>query len=319
MTTAALVPVQAGTIDRQEMGSRQLTRSAETTTSAAAARAEATVKARYSMAVMRPRDMDDVRQRVLKEARRPGFAQVARYSKPMGGKPVVGPSIRFAEAAARLMGNIDIDCPVTFEDDDKRIVRCTVTDLEGNTTYSKDVTVTKSVERKSLKAGQVPLGQRINSYGDKVFLVAATDDDLLVKQAALESKAIRTLLLRLIPGDIVEEAMTEVVSTLQKTDAADPDAARKQVADAFARLGVMPAELAKYLGHDLGTCSPAELTDLRAVYNAIKDGESTWAATMATKDVVDAPQKGAAGVKAALAKKAPPVVDVVEREVGEEG
>src|SRR5258708_6569465 len=77
----------------------------ETASTVLAAQAKAQIEARYVMAERHPRDLDVVRQRMLKECRRPVFAGVARYRKPIG-KGVEGPSIRFAEAAIRLMGNI---------------------------------------------------------------------------------------------------------------------------------------------------------------------------------------------------------------------
>src|ERR1051325_11866299 len=79
---------------------------AETASRAVAAREEAAVKARYIMALERPRDLDLVRQRLLKECERPGFAQVAIYAKPVGEKKVRGLSIRFAEAAIRNFTNV---------------------------------------------------------------------------------------------------------------------------------------------------------------------------------------------------------------------
>ena len=54
------------------------------------------VEARYKMALARPRDLDAVRQNMLKDARRPSFASVAIYHKPIG-KGVEGPSIRLSK------------------------------------------------------------------------------------------------------------------------------------------------------------------------------------------------------------------------------
>ena len=45
-------------------------RTGETAVSAVAALAEANVKARYAMALRRPRDLDEVREKILKECRR---------------------------------------------------------------------------------------------------------------------------------------------------------------------------------------------------------------------------------------------------------
>src|SRR4051812_13196904 len=74
----------------------------ETASSALAAAAEAQVKAQYLVALNRPRDLDNVRSLLLKECERSTFAAAAIYSKPVGGKKVTGPSIRFAESAKRI-------------------------------------------------------------------------------------------------------------------------------------------------------------------------------------------------------------------------
>lgn len=267
----------------------------ETTTAHSAALAKAEVEARFAVAVHRPRDMDEARVALLADCRRPHFAAVARYSKPVGGKPIEGPSIRFAEAALRHLGNVEVSSPVVYEDDEKRIVRVTVCDLESNLTHRTDITIAKTVERRKLGNGQKPISTRQNTYGETVYIVAATDDELNVKQAALVSKALRTLALRIVPGDLVDEAMDAVIETQQRGDKTDPEAAKKRVVDAFASIGVSPASLKEYLGHDVASCAPAELVHLRAVYAAIKDGETTWKDVVAKPD--DAP-KGSAKVTA---------------------
>lgn len=270
---------EAGQLARQDFGGSSIQSIAETATGAAAAQAQAAVQARYIMALRKPRDVDQVRLVLLKECSRPGFAAVARYHKPIG-QGVEGPSIRFAEAAIRAMTNVYPETMAIYDDRSKRIVRVSVTDLESNVTYSKDVTVTKTVERKNLKPGQECIRERTNSYGAKVFIVEATDDEILNAENALTSKALRGLALRLLPGDILEECMAKVVATMANGAAKDPDAARKLLADSFAGIGVSPADLKAYLGHDLATLAPAELVQLRSLFCAIRDGEGTWAEAM---------------------------------------
>ncbi|MGH7819162.1 MAG: hypothetical protein ACREQ9_05260, partial [Candidatus Binatia bacterium] len=102
----------------------------ETAASAIAAREEAAVKARYLMALQRPRDVDLVRQRLLKECQRPGFADVAMYAKPVGKQRVRGLSIRFAEAAIRHFTNVLTHVSVVFDDEKRRILHVSVIDLE---------------------------------------------------------------------------------------------------------------------------------------------------------------------------------------------
>jgi hypothetical protein len=46
---------------------------------------------------------------------------------------------------------------------------------------------------------------------------------------------------------------------------------------------VKAEDLVKYLGHQLDTCSPTELVDLRGMYGAIRDGEATWKQVMENK------------------------------------
>lgn len=275
MTESALATISPNGIART---------SHETTTAHSAALAKAEVEARFAVAVHRPRDMDLARVTLLADCKRPHFAAVARYSKPVGGKPVEGPSIRFAEAALRALGNVEVSSPVVYEDEEKRIVRVTVCDLESNLTHRTDIAIAKTVERRKLGNGQKPISTRTNTYGETVYIVAATDDELAVKQAALVSKALRTLALRIVPGDLVDEAMDVVIDTQRKGDTADPEAARKKLVDAFVGIGVSPASLKEYLGHEVSACAPAELTHLRAIYAAIKDGETSW------KDVVAKPE-----------------------------
>ena len=267
--------IQAGQTATEGFGTRALAQSAETASAAVAAQAQAAIQARYVMALKNPRDLDDVRVRLLKECKRPSFAKVARYHKPVG-KGVEGPSIRFAEAAIRCMTNIAPETAVVYDTSEKRIVRVSVTDLESNVTYSQDIAIEKTVERSKVPDGQQPISSRMNSYGKVTYLLPAGEDDLLNKQNALISKAIRVLALRLVPGDIIDEAMTEVIRTQDAEDKRDPDAARRALVDSFASIGVRASELKEYLGHELDALLPGEGAHLRAVYAAIRDGEASW-------------------------------------------
>jgi len=254
----------------------------ETAATAVATQARAMVEARYVLAMKNPRDIDQVRQNMLKECKRPRFAEVAMYHKPIG-KGVDGPSIRFAEMALRCMRNVNIQTYTVLDDSKKRIIKVCVNDVEANVEYSQDITVTKTVERKKKTAGMVVLSERMNSFGEKVYIVEATDDDILNKQNALISKAVRTLGLRVVPGDITDECMDIVVDTMSSRDKADPDAAKHRVFDSFAEIGVTVDNLKEYLGNDGSNLSPKDLMTLRALYTAIKDGETSWKEVMESK------------------------------------
>ena len=271
-----------GAIVRQDFGSTQSQAIVETASSTMAAQAKAAVEARYIMAMRKPRNFDDARAALLKECRRPFFAQVAKYHKPIG-QGVEGPSIRFAEAAIRCMTNIYPEVSTIYDDREKRIVRVAVTDLECNVTYHKDIVVDKTVERKNPDGREIA-SERINKQGNRIFIVLATEDEMLNKENALVSKALRTCALRLIPGDLIDEAMAMVEETLAAGDRVDPDQKKKALFDAFDALGVKPSQITEYLGHSTDAIQPAEITKLRKIYAAIKDGESTWAEVMEARE-----------------------------------
>jgi len=245
-----------------------------------------------------------VRQDLLRECRRPSFAnnKSAYYKKPIG-EGVEGLGIRFVEVALRCMTNVLVETTMVYEDDGKEIHRVSVTDLESNVTYPLDVRVTRTVERSRPSDDGTYISVRKNSYGRNVYTVVATDDDLLNKRSAQISKAIRTLGLRIIPGDLQDEAEAIIKAIRLDSAAADPNAERKRIADAFGEIGVKASDLAEYLGHTLDTCSPTELVSLRGIYGAIRDGEASW------KSVMDNKADQAAAGTASGDQKKPPYTD----------
>jgi hypothetical protein len=257
---------------------------AETASTAAAAKAKALVEARYIMAMRNPRNWDQVRQDLLKECRRPSFAdnKSAYYVKPIGDG-IEGLGIRFVEVALRCMKNVSVDTEMTYEDEAKEVHRVEVTDLESNMPLSVAVPVSKYVERSRPADDGSYLSVRKNSWGKNVYLVPAKGDDLLNIRGALISKAMRTLGLRLIPGYLQDEAIDIIKAVRLDKAAQDPDAERRKILDAFAEIGVKAIDLTDYLGHDIATCSPAEMVKLRGIYGAIRDGEATWASVMENK------------------------------------
>lgn len=260
------------TVQNQNKGSLQYVDPAAV---AAAEAAKARIQSAYQMAIYRPRNSDDSRDRILHACKRPMFAEKVEFSKPVGGKQIKGPSIRFAELALREWGNILSDVQVIYEDTDVRRSRIMVVDLETNASFSKEIQVSKTVERKQ-KGDREVVGERLNTEGKTVYIVKATDDELHNKEAAQISKALRNEGLRIIPTDIVDEAMATAKATLADRDNADPDAAKKKILDSFSEIGVKPKDLEKYLGHKTDAITPKELTDLRGIYRAINDGEATW-------------------------------------------
>lgn len=252
-------------------------------TQAMTAKATADINARWMIAMHRPRDIELVRQNLLTECDRPGFASKAIYEVPRGGGKVSGMTIRFAEAAMAAMGNMGCEAMTLYDDDDQRVVRVTVTNYESSVTWSRDITIPKTKEVKQLKNGERAISERINSSGNVVYKVEATDDDVAVKEAALISKAARTNILRATPGWLVAQCRARCEATQKKKATEDPDAYRRKAVDAFASLGIKVVWLVEYLGKPLDQALPDELTELERLFRAIKDKETTAAAAMAAR------------------------------------
>lgn len=284
----------------------QKQQTAELAVASSAAQAKALVEAKYTIALHRPRDLMQVRDRILAACKRPLFAERVKYRKPQGKGFVTGPSIRFAEECVRAMGNLDVSAMVMYEDAEKMVVRITAIDLESNSSYGDDVVIAKTVERSSPGDREI-IGTRTNSRGQTVYILASTADEMANKMAAAKSKVIRNNGLRLIPSDIVEEAIQVAAETLEN-GGEDRDAKAKKMADAFAGIGVKPADLKAFLGCEITAASPRQLSELREIYAAIRDGETTW------KAVIDATKPEPKSTAAAAGKP----VDIVT-EGGQEG
>lgn len=267
-------------------------------TQALTAKATADINARWMIAMHRPRHLMDVRESVLHECRRPKFAKAAIYAVPRAGTTIKGLSIRFAEAAMKAMGNMGCEAQTLYDSDLERVVRVTVTDFESNSMWSRDLTIRKTKEVKKNPGRH--LGERINSYGETNFIVNATDDDVTTKEAAAISKASRTGILRLIPAWLLSEAQ-EMCERIQKdAAAADPDAERRKVFDAFSGLNVRPSWVADWLGHPVEQATPAEIVDLQQLYRAIREGQLTPDEAMRARKG-DKPDPVAGGVASAMA------------------
>jgi hypothetical protein len=284
-------------------------RSAEIRPAGSAAQAEAAIKAMFAMAAMLPpRSENEARRRLLDACARPAFAAKSRYAVPRAGKTITGWSIRFAEAAIRAWGKIDVLATVVSEDGDKRVLNIRVIDLERVVSFGVDAVVHKTVERRTVPEGVVPLGERLNSTGEIVYLLPAREDDLVMKTAAIVSKALRTCGLRHIPQDILDECADAVRQAADGGD--DREAQIRKVVDAFAGLGVRVADLARYLGQPVESVTPTQINDLRGLWTALEEGTTTWAAIMQERDggskAQPAPATGTLDVAAMKAGTAPP-------------
>lgn len=288
----ALVPARGGEVV-SGFGEVSQRHGAETAAVAAAEREKAMVQAHFIMAARNPRDIEQFRVKLLADCRRFTFAETAMYELPARGEgqPIIGPSIRFVEAALRALKNVNCDIVTVYDTPSLRIVKVTVTDLQEIINFSTEVQVQKVIERRGQKDGKPPKGRevissRLNSYGDKVYTVVATDDEVMQRQGVLVSKAIRNSGLRLLPGDIVEEAIQVIRATYEAGPQGVTLAERiRKMIDTFSSVGITVDELrAWHDGKELQTLTPANVSSLGRAFIAITKEGVTWDEIMASKN-----------------------------------
>jgi len=268
----------------EKFGGKETMQQAEHAAIMVAASAKAEIESAFVVALKMPRNRDQARIEILDSCKNLRFADKVKYKKPVGKKKegnqwvqnyVEGPSIRFAEEMIRSWGNVKVQCVTIYEDTAKRISLVNVVDLQKNISYSKQITIVKSVERRNAKDRDV-ISERTNSYNQIVFVVVATDDEVNIKEAALISKEIRNASLRLIPQDIIDEAMTVAKETITAGVSSDMKGARKAILDGFAKLGVKPKDLEEYLKHPVDAISPEQIADLKTIWETISSGQAKW-------------------------------------------
>ena len=267
---------------------------------AAAAAAKAEIEARIVAARKWPRNIDQFRLDILQDCKRPRFAEIALYNKPVGRKKnaetgrweeafATDFSVRFIESALQHFGNYHVVSRIEYETAEQSKLMVSVIDVQKNSGYSTESMIDKLVERKEVKAGRKTRGMRENSYGDVVYLVEATKDETRNLVGAERSKLIRDNGKRLLPRDVLDECREMIDATLADENAKDPSSAKKKVLDRFAVLGISAIMLVDYLGRPIETLTPKDLADLAPMYNGLKEGEFSWADVMRQKD---APAEG---------------------------
>lgn len=268
---------------------------------AAAETAKQKIQAAYIMARANPRNVLQARQNILNACKRPRFAENAEYSRPQGNTKITGPTIRLAEHCLREWGNIDSDIAVVYDDVKIRRIKIVLTDLQTGSAFSKEVSISKTVERKNSQ-GRIVISERLNSYNEVVYVVQATDDELATKEAAMISKAIRNEGLRLIPSDIIEEALEIAAATRKSAINTDPTAHAEKMVESFAGIGVKVNQLEEYMKCAIDECSPLQIDELKQMYKSIKDGTTTWHKYTSSDTAVDVEKTEPEETKAKVTK-----------------
>lgn len=228
---------------------------------ASATRATQEIQAALIIAKRFPRDVVGAIEKIKNACTREGLATRALYSYSRGGQEVTGPSIRLAEAVAQLWGNLHFDWQITDQGQGRdgvgwSEIHCFCWDWETNTRASRTFRVR---HWRDTKRGGYELKDERDIY------------ELAANQA---SRRLRACILGIIPTDVVEEAVTQCETTMAAS-ADTSEEATKRLTDAFAQLGVDKSQIEARIQRKVASINPAQVIQLRKIYQSIRDGIST--------------------------------------------
>lgn len=229
---------------------------ANVTAAMATTRQAQEVQAMVIMARQFPRDKSLAVDRILDDCTRPTLAEAATYEFPRGGTKVAGPSIRLAECIAQNWGNLDYGFIELEKRNNESTVMAYAWDLETNTRQSKVFTVKHQRETQN---GSYALTSERDIY------------EIIANQAA---RRVRTCILSLIPGDVIDAALRQCDATLaaQNKSFSVAEMAAKLLGALQEEYEVTPDMVAAYVGKNIEAFTNADIAHLRRVYTSLKEG-----------------------------------------------
>lgn len=227
-----------------------------TTTEMVTTRQAQEVQAAMVVAKKFPRNEYESFNRIMKACQRKGLAEKSMYEYPRGDTRVTGPSIRLAEAMAQSWGNIDFGIIELEQRNGESQVMAYAWDLETNTRQTKVFSVPHI--RATKKGGNIPLKDPRDIY------------EMVANYGA---RRLRACILGVIPGDVVEAAVSQCEKTLIG-DNKEPleDTIRAVVKTFETEYGVTVPMLEKFIGCKIESFTMQNLIRLKKVYVSLKDG-----------------------------------------------
>lgn len=248
--------------------------------------AQAETMARYQMAFMLQREWISVGPKLLALCDDPEFAVEAYYRRPGegGGRDSEGLTIRFAEAALRIMRNVSVDTTPEMEDDHAVHVRLTVLDLESNTPTSETFRVDKTMVKFSVQDDDIIIAERTHAAsGKKMWIVQASEEQISARVRGKAARVKRALILSLIPAEVRAQCLAKVRSVVTTADTKDPGAAIKGIVSAFIGMGIDVPDLKEYLGKSPAQATPLQIEELRSILVMLREGDVSWNQVLADK------------------------------------
>lgn len=225
------------------------------TTEAMVSRQAQEVQAAMVIAKKFPRDVYAAFDRIKKACERRLLAENAVYEYPRGGTKVSGPSIRLAEALAQNWGNIDYGIMELEQKAGESSVMAYAWDLETNTRQTKIFTVKH--ERKA--KGTVT---KLNDARDIYEMVA--------NQGA---RRLRSCILGVIPGDIVDAAVDMCQKTLINGHKEPLEDRLRNALSTFKKeFGITKEMIEEYIGSNVDAFTEQDFLKIGRIYTSLRDG-----------------------------------------------
>ncbi|MGE7840537.1 hypothetical protein ACQKNX_07075 [Lysinibacillus sp. NPDC093712] len=224
---------------------------------ASASREMEEVKGQIFMAKQFPRNVFQAEQRILDTCRRPALAQVAMYQYPRGGQRVTGPSIRLAEAIAQNWGNLSYGIQELEQRDGESVAKAFCWDLETNVRQEKVFTVKHSMKAKGT--------------------IKKLDDprDIYEKVANDGARRLRSCILGVIPGDIIDKAIVQCYETLAGNSQGPlKDRIAKALRSYKEQYRVTQEMIEAKFGYNADSFTEYDYVELINIFNSLKDGLS---------------------------------------------
>lgn len=212
------------------------------------------VQAALTIAKRFPRDEIAAFNRIMTSCKRKRLAEQAVYAYKRGNQIVTGPSIRLAEAIAQAWGNIQQGIVELEQRPGESTVMAFAWDLETNSRSAKVFTVP---HMRYTKQGSYALTDPRDIY------------ELVANQG---SRRLRSCILSVIPGDVVDAALEQCKKTLQGANTAPLDDRIRAMVTAFGEIGVNQEMIEAHIGHKADAIIEQELVSLRQIYTSIRDG-----------------------------------------------
>lgn len=223
-----------------------------------AQRAVAEVQARMMVARANPRNMERCIAQVEEDCSRLAVAEHAVYQYAKGGTDIEGPSIKLAEALARRYGNLASG----------------IKELSRSQGVSECVAYAWDLESGYYDERQFPVRHWRDTKSGGYPLRDERDIAELVLNMGQRRK--RSVLLTMLPADLVDHAVKLCEKTLKAKADTSPEAMVKMV-DAFSEFGITRGQIEARIQRKLEAITAPQVVGLKKIYASLRDGISVAA------------------------------------------